>query len=54
MMLKRSIKEHKHVAAQMEPYDPLLEEAVYKFQDPRIVAMISKITGLCGRHQHDV
>lgn len=41
-MLKRSIKEHKHVAAQMEPYDPLLEEAVYTFQDPRIVAVMSK------------
>lgn len=46
MMLKRSIKEHKHVAAQMNNYDPLLEEAVYAFQDPRIVELISRITGL--------
>lgn len=48
MMLKRSIKEHKHVAAQMDAYDPLLEEAVYAFQDPRVVALIAKITGFKG------
>jgi Rps23 Pro-64 3,4-dihydroxylase Tpa1-like proline 4-hydroxylase len=46
MMLKRSIKENKHVAAQMNAYDPLLEEAVYAFQDPRVLALTSKITGL--------
>jgi len=46
MMLKRSIKENKHVAAQMDGFHPLLEEAVYAFQDPRVVALISRITGL--------
>jgi Rps23 Pro-64 3,4-dihydroxylase Tpa1-like proline 4-hydroxylase len=46
MMLKRSIKEHKHVAAQMNNYDLLLEESVYAFQDPRVVELIAKITGL--------
>jgi Rps23 Pro-64 3,4-dihydroxylase Tpa1-like proline 4-hydroxylase len=46
MMLKRSIKENKHVAAQMDAYDPLLEEAVYAFQDPRVVELIADITGL--------
>ena len=46
MMLKRSIKEHKRVAAQMDRYDPLLEEAVYAFQDPRVVALIGRFTGL--------
>jgi Rps23 Pro-64 3,4-dihydroxylase Tpa1-like proline 4-hydroxylase len=46
MMLKRSIKEHKLVAAQMDAYDPLLEEAVYAFQDPRVVALIAEVTGL--------
>lgn len=45
MMLKRSIKENKHVAAQMNAYDPLLEEAVYAFQDPRVLTLISAITG---------
>jgi Rps23 Pro-64 3,4-dihydroxylase Tpa1-like proline 4-hydroxylase len=46
MMLKRSIKENKHVAAQMDAFDPLLEEAVYAFQDPRVLDLIGKITGL--------
>ena len=46
MMLKRSIKENKHVAAQMDAFDPLLEEAVYAFQDPRVVEQIAQISGL--------
>jgi Rps23 Pro-64 3,4-dihydroxylase Tpa1-like proline 4-hydroxylase len=46
MVLKRSIKENKLVAAQMDQYDPLLEEAVYAFQDPRVVGLIGKVTGL--------
>jgi len=48
MLLKRSIKENKHVAAQMNAYDPLLEEAVYAFQDQRVLGLISKITGFKG------
>ena len=35
--LKKSIREHKHVAAQMNQYEPLLEEVIYAFQDERIV-----------------
>ncbi|HEX3917948.1 MAG TPA: 2OG-Fe(II) oxygenase [Caulobacteraceae bacterium] len=46
MMLRRSIKEHKRVAAQMDSYDPLLEEAVYAFQQPEVVRLITEITGL--------
>ena len=46
MMLKRSIKENKHVAAQMDAFDPLLEEAVYAFQDARVVERIAAITDL--------
>ncbi len=46
MVLKRSIKENKHVAAQMDKHDPLLEEAVYAFQDPRVVELVGKITGI--------
>lgn len=48
MILKRSLRENKHVAAQMDAYDPLLEEAIYAFQDPRVVALITEITGLRG------
>lgn len=36
-MLKKSLREFKHVAAQMNQYHPLLEEAIYAFQDERIV-----------------
>jgi len=46
MTAKGSIRERKYVAAQMDLYDPLVEEAVYAFQDPRVVSLISDITGL--------
>jgi Rps23 Pro-64 3,4-dihydroxylase Tpa1-like proline 4-hydroxylase len=46
MFLKRSLRELKYVAAQMDRYDPLLEEAIYAFQAPRIVSAIERITGL--------
>jgi len=46
MTFKMSIKERKHVAAQMDLYDPILEEAVYAFQQPRIVELLGEITGL--------
>ncbi|RAV97792.1 2OG-Fe(II) oxygenase [Pseudochryseolinea flava] len=46
MMEKKSLREYKNVAAQMNKYNPLLEEAVYAFQDPRLIALVSEITGL--------
>ena len=46
MALKSSLRELKYVAAQMNRYDPLLEEIVYAFQDPAIVDLIEQITGL--------
>lgn len=46
MRLKRSLAEHKHIAAQMDHYDILLEEAVYAFQDPRVVASVGQICGI--------
>ena len=46
MVLKRSIKENKHVAAQMDAFHPFLEEVVYAFQDRRVIDRISRITGL--------
>ena len=48
MMLKRSIRENKHVAAQMDRYDPLLEEIVFAFQTPEVVAQVTAITGLAA------
>ncbi|MDY8138552.1 2OG-Fe(II) oxygenase [Aquimarina sp. 2201CG5-10] len=41
--LKKSIREFKYVAAQMDKYHPLLEEVTYAFQDKRIVEVISNI-----------
>ena len=46
MVLKRSIKENKLVGAQMDQFNPALEEAVYAFQDPRVVQAIEAATGL--------
>lgn len=46
MMLKKSLREHKYVAAQMDQYRPILEEIVYAFQDPRIVECVHRITAI--------
>jgi Rps23 Pro-64 3,4-dihydroxylase Tpa1-like proline 4-hydroxylase len=46
MVLKRSLRELKFVAAQMDKYDPLLEESIYAFQAPEIVSLVHEITGL--------
>lgn len=48
MMVKRSIRENKHVAAQMDRYDPLLEAIVFAFQAPEVVAQVAAITGLAA------
>jgi Rps23 Pro-64 3,4-dihydroxylase Tpa1-like proline 4-hydroxylase len=42
----KSLREHKHIAAQMDRYDPQAEEALFAFHDPRVVALIAKMTGL--------
>lgn len=46
MVLKKSIREDKYVAAQMNLYDPLLEEIIYAFQDERIVKIIGEICNI--------
>jgi len=46
MVLRSSIRENKHIAAQMNLFDPLLEEIVYAFQDPRVVERVARITGI--------
>lgn len=43
MVLKKSIKEDKFVAVQMNLYNPLLEEIIYAFHDNRIVELIGEI-----------
>jgi Rps23 Pro-64 3,4-dihydroxylase Tpa1-like proline 4-hydroxylase len=48
MTHNRSLREDKYIAAQMNRYDPLLEEALYAFQDPRVLEEVGRITGLAG------
>lgn len=43
---KKSIREFKYVAYQMNTYNALLEEVVYAFQEEKIVRLISDICGL--------
>jgi hypothetical protein len=43
MMERKSLREHKFVAAQMDRYSPILEEIIYAFQDPHIVKLAEQI-----------
>ncbi|MBQ0769234.1 MAG: 2OG-Fe(II) oxygenase [Bizionia sp.] len=42
----KSIKEYKHVSAQMDKHHPLLEKVIYAFQDEKIVKLIGEICGI--------
>lgn len=46
MALKKSIRESKYVAAQMNRYQPILEEAIYAFQDQRVIQAVQAITDI--------
>lgn len=46
MAIHKSMRENKRVAAQMDLYNPLLEEIVFAFQDDRIVKICEEITGI--------
>ncbi|AWI27011.1 2OG-Fe(II) oxygenase [Flavobacterium pallidum] len=46
MTLKKSLREDKYVAAQMNLYHPLLEEIIYAFQDERIVKLVGEICNI--------
>lgn len=48
MLLKHHLGELKYIGVQMNQYDPLIEEALFAFQDPAIVAAIARITGIEG------
>jgi Rps23 Pro-64 3,4-dihydroxylase Tpa1-like proline 4-hydroxylase len=43
MVLKKSLREDKYVAAQMNLYNALLEEIIYAFQDEKVVEVIGEI-----------
>ncbi|WP_016991092.1 2OG-Fe(II) oxygenase [Flavobacterium sp. ACAM 123] len=46
MTAYKSLRENKRIAAQMDLYNPILEEVVFAFQDNRIVKIVEEITGL--------
>lgn len=46
MMLRKSIRELKYVTAQMDRCAKLVDEIVFAFQDPRVVAAVARATGL--------
>lgn len=46
MTLYKSLRENKRIAAQMDLYNPLLEEIVFAFQDKRVVEIVETITGI--------
>ena len=46
MVHKKNLGQDKYVGVQMNQYDPLLEETIYAFQEPEIVDLVSRITGL--------
>ncbi len=45
MTLKKSLRENKYVAAQMNHYAPILEEIVFAFQDAQVLQLVTEITG---------
>jgi Rps23 Pro-64 3,4-dihydroxylase Tpa1-like proline 4-hydroxylase len=50
MRERKTLREHKYVAAQMDRYAPLGEEALFAFQDPRIIERVATITGMTSLH----
>lgn len=48
MLLKKSLREQKYVAAQMDRYPAILEESIYAFQTAEVIRDTHEITGLDG------
>jgi Rps23 Pro-64 3,4-dihydroxylase Tpa1-like proline 4-hydroxylase len=46
MLLLKDLREYKYVGIQIDNYHPILSEIIYAFQDPRIVKIVSEITGI--------
>lgn len=54
MRLLNTIRERKLVSAQMDRHDPILEEAIYAFQEPGVVDLVRTITDAakCQSDEH--
>ena len=46
MRLRRTLRERKYVTAQMDRHDPLLEEILFAFQQPPVVELLGRVTGI--------
>jgi Rps23 Pro-64 3,4-dihydroxylase Tpa1-like proline 4-hydroxylase len=46
LALKKSLRELKYVTAQMDRSQPILEETIFAFHDPKVVSLVADITGL--------
>lgn len=46
MRVLKSLREYKHISAQMDKHDALLESVIYAFQDRKIVELIGDICGI--------
>jgi Rps23 Pro-64 3,4-dihydroxylase Tpa1-like proline 4-hydroxylase len=45
LMLRSSLRERKRVGVTITDYPPAIGDALYAFQDPRVVAVVGRITG---------
>lgn len=46
MRCLKSLREYKHVSAQMDKHDAFLEAVLYAFQQPEIVSLVGEICGI--------
>lgn len=46
MMHNETMRENKYISAQMDQHFPLIEEALFAFQEPDVVQAVADITGL--------
>ncbi|MFN3161541.1 MAG: 2OG-Fe(II) oxygenase [Rubinisphaera brasiliensis] len=48
LMIRKSIREHKRIGVSVDEYEPIIRETLYAFQDPRVVEIVERITGISG------
>jgi Rps23 Pro-64 3,4-dihydroxylase Tpa1-like proline 4-hydroxylase len=46
MLLRKNLREFKYMTAQMNFLHPLLEEVVYAFQEPEVIKLLARISGI--------
>lgn len=50
MRLLDSFRERKHTSKSLDDFDPLISDITFAFQDPRVIEIISRLTGLRDAH----